>query len=310
MKISVVTTLYQSAPYVYDFYYAIQRNLLKLTSDYEIIFVNDGSPDGSLEKAVAIQRNDASVKVVDLARNFGQHKAIVEGLSHTTGALVFSLEADLEENPDWLLCFHSHMTENPECDVVYGVQEKRKGGYLERLFGALFYTLFNFITSTSMPANHVTARLMSRRYVLALLEYTERAFFLGGIYTLVGFRQDPFLINKLNTSSTTYTFAKKVHLLFEAITSFSTAPLKAVFYAGATIFLVSLLSSAYVLLGLYHGYLPGWASLFLSLWALSGLIMASIGIVGIYISKVMDEVKLRPRTTVRHIYATPAETLK
>ena len=100
MKLSVVTTMYRSAPYIKEFYEKVLKSAQKITDDYEIIFVNDGSPDNSLEVAVNIHNNDPKVKVVDLSRNFGHHKAILAGLSNACGEKLFLLDCDLEESPE------------------------------------------------------------------------------------------------------------------------------------------------------------------------------------------------------------------
>ena len=169
MKLSIVTTLYQSAPYITEFHQRTSTAAQQLVgNDYEIIFVNDGSPDNSLELAVKITENDPHVTVVDLSRNFGHHKAMMTGLAHTKGERIFLIDSDLEENPEWLLSFTKQM-ETDTSDVVYGVQSKRKGGIFEKISGSLFYPFFRLLTGLNLPNNIVTSRLMSRRYVDALL---------------------------------------------------------------------------------------------------------------------------------------------
>ena len=173
VKLSVVTTLYQSANYVADFYQRISCAALAMTADYELIFVNDGSPDDSLERTVALYEQDPRVRIVDLSRNFGHHKAMMTGLRHVRGDLVFLLDVDLEEQPEWLLEFRNVM-EQTGADVVYGVQRRRKGNLFERCTGAIFYKSFNALLQHPIPANLVTARLMTRRYVKSLVQHRER----------------------------------------------------------------------------------------------------------------------------------------
>ena len=174
MKLSIVTTLYRSAPYLAEFHQraaSVARDLV--ADDYEIVLVNDGSPDESLALAVELTQADPHVTVIDLSRNFGHHKAMMTGLAHAQGELVFLIDSDLEEEPEWLLYFAKQMTQD-ECDVVYGVQEQRKGGWVERWSGHWFYVLFNALTGLQLPRSVVTARLMTRRYVNALLRHGER----------------------------------------------------------------------------------------------------------------------------------------
>src|SRR2546423_14881661 len=142
MKLSIVTTLYKSAPYIQEFYARVTRAAAALTQDYELLFVNDGSPDDACEQAIALHRRDVHVRVLDLSRNFGHHKAMMTGLQHARGDLVFLLDVDLEEQPEWVGQFQQVMRETG-ADVVYGVQARRKGGPIERLSGTIFYKGFN-----------------------------------------------------------------------------------------------------------------------------------------------------------------------
>ena len=169
MTLSIVTTLYYSAPYLQDLYERCCTAAAGITDHFEIVLVNDGSPDDALDLAVELHKKDRRVRVIDLARNFGQHKAILTGLAHARGDLVFYLDSDLEEDPDWLGLFHARMRETG-ADVVHGVQRKRKGRLFERLSGGVFYRIFRLLSSYPVPVNQTSARLMTRRYVESLIE--------------------------------------------------------------------------------------------------------------------------------------------
>ena len=305
MKLSVVATLYQSAPYINEFYERACAVAQKLTNDgYEIIFVNDGSKDDSLDLAIRLSKRDSHVIVVDLSRNFGHHKAIMTGLAHSRGEKVFLIDSDLEESPEWLLNFNDQMTEDSYTDVVFGIQETRKGGLFERYTGKLFWMLINRLSGLSLPANIVTARLMSRRYVDALLLHKEREVFLAGLWQITGFKQKQVTVQKHNKNSTTYTFGRKLSLLVNSVTSFSVLPLVAIFYIGFIIFSFACCYTAYLVFNwLFFSYIvAGWTSLMVSVWLLGGLILSSLGIIGLYLSKVYSESKRRPYTIVRDIY--------
>jgi putative glycosyltransferase len=139
MKLSIVATLYQSAPYIPEFLRRAAASASELVGDdYEIVLVNDGSPDDSLAVAVAATAQDPHLRVVDLSRNFGHHKAMMTGLAHARGELVYLLDSDLEEEPEWLARFAARLREL-DCDVVYGVQVTRKGEWFERWSGQLYY---------------------------------------------------------------------------------------------------------------------------------------------------------------------------
>ena len=174
MKLSIVTTLYKSSPYIDEFYARISKEAQKITDDYEIIFVDDGSPDDSLQKAVALYEKDSKVKVIELSRNFGHHKAIMTGLSHAKGEFVFLIDSDLEEEPELLGKFWEELHKEKELDVVFGVQESRKGGWFEKWSGEMFYKVFNYFSGVKIPKNFLTVRLMKQNYVKNLTSFQEK----------------------------------------------------------------------------------------------------------------------------------------
>jgi putative glycosyltransferase len=304
MKLSIVATLYQSAPYITEFYQRASAAAKQLVGeDYEIVLVNDGSPDNSLDLAVQLTESDSHVVVVDLSRNFGHHKAMMTGLAHARGEQVLLIDSDLEEEPEWLIAFVDQM-QRDRCDVVYGAQEQRKGGWFERWSGQWFYRFFKAITGLALPENIVTARLMTRRYVNALLRHEEREVFMAGLWHITGFDQRPQVVKKHSTSGTTYTFRKKMSLLVNSVTSFSNAPLVSIFYIGVSISLFAIFYIGYLAIQwmILAKPLSGWTSVMASIWLLGGLIISFIGVVGIYLSKIFSETKQRPYTIVRQIY--------
>ena len=181
MELSIVTCLFYSAPYIEEFYKRISATAQKITDDYEIIFVNDGSPDNSLEIAISLFEQDPKVKVIDLSKNYQHHKAIMTGLEHASGSLVFGIDCDLEEEPELLSTFYEEIKKNPDADVIYGVQEARKGGVFERQSGRLFYSLFNMLSNDRITPNLTSASLSTKRYIQSLVRHKEREIFLPGI---------------------------------------------------------------------------------------------------------------------------------
>ncbi|TBU92866.1 glycosyl transferase [Stutzerimonas kirkiae] len=309
MKLSIVATLYCSAPYIREFYQrstAVARELAG--EDYEIVLVNDASPDDSLALAVQLTEQDAHLVVVDLSRNFGHHKAMMAGLEHSQGDLIFLIDSDLEEEPEYLQGFAQQM-QHEACDVVYGVQAKRKGGRFEQWSGRWFYRFFRLLTGLSLPENVVTARLMTRRYVDALLLHREREVFMAGLWHITGFDQRPQLVCKHSTSETTYTLGRKLSLLVNSVTAFSNAPLVGIFYIGVSISMLALLYIAYLVAhwAFFARPLSGWTSVMASIWLLGGMVISFIGVVGIYLSKIFSETKQRPYTIVRQVHAKRQE---
>lgn len=309
MKLSIVATLYQSAPYIREFHERASASARSLVgADYEIILVNDGSPDDSLIVAVELAQDDRHVTVVDLSRNFGHHKAMMTGLSYAKGERIFLIDSDLEEDPEWVVPFAKQLEED-SCDSVYGVQEKRRGGVFERASGSIFYCLFRYLTGINQPNNIITARLMTKRYVEALLLHQEREVNIGGLWIITGFKQVSRVVSKHSSSPTTYSFSKKIEHLVNAVTSFSSKPLAFTFYAGFSISIGAFVFIAYLMFRYLFVAMPpdGYTSLIASIWLFSGLIIFFLGLQGIYISKVFSEVKNRPYTIVRSVYRSTTE---
>jgi len=311
VKLSIVTTLYKSERNITEFYSRCVTVAMKFAGDsYEIIMVNDGSPDSSLALAINLTEKDEHVKVVDLSRNFGHHKALMLGLMHAQGENIFLIDSDLEEEPEWLLKFSEQMKmeENRNacmgCDVVYGVQEKRRGNWIERISGRGYYFVVNKFTRLEIPNDITTARLMTRRYVNALIQHKDKEVAIPCLWKITGFNQVAYKVKKHSLDETTYDLSKKIALLLNSIISFSSIPLLYISIIGIIISAVSMMFVLYLIYRwfMYKEILIGWTSVIVSIWLVGGVIISFIGIVGIYISKIFSEVKDRPYAIVRKIY--------
>lgn len=306
MKLSIVTTLYCSAPYVEEFHRRASAAARQLVGeDYEIVMVNDGSPDNAVDLAIALTKSDPHMVVVDLSRNFGHHRAMMAGLEHARGDKVFLIDVDLEEEPEWLISFAAEMR-SKRCDVVYGVQQKRKGGWFERWSGALYYRFFAWIADIDYRENQVTARLMRRRFVEALIRHQERAIVFNCLCTLTGFQQEAKKIIKHSSSPSTYTLRKKLAVVVNSVTSFSDKPLKIFFNLGMIMFSIALGYACWLIFRkiVWGISVDGWVSVMASIWLLGGLIISQLGLLGIYLSKVFIETKHRPAYIIKSIYST------
>jgi putative glycosyltransferase len=305
MKISVVTTLYQSAPYIREFVERMRAELHKVTPDYELICVDDGSPDDSLRTALALIETEPRLKVIELSRNFGHHKAMMTGLEHATGDLVFLIDVDLEEPPELLGPFLATL-EDEELDVVYGFQKERKGGMVEGVGGHLAWKVLNLMLPVKVPHNHSTVRLMTRGYVQALVQHKEQKTAIGGLWVLTGFRQKGMAFDKVARSVTSYTLSRRLVVLLDSITSFSELPLFLVFYIGCAVLLVSGVMGGYLIIRHLTGHLAeGWTSLIVAIAFFGGLTAFSIGVVGLYVSRIFIETKGRPYTIIKRMHTKP-----
>lgn len=301
MRVSVLTTLYRSAAGLEEFHQRVSAAVSQITDDYELVFVDDGSPDDSLEAAKRILHSEHRIRIVELSRNYGHHRAIMEGLRHVEGDLVFLIDCDLEEPPELFLELVRKMQSAPRQgeppDVVYAVQQARKGRVFERFSGWLFYRLFNLLSPIKVPPDAMVARLMTRRYVEALKAHGESELFLLGLMGLAGFRQESVVAVKRHRGSSSYVLRKRVASAMNAITSFSERPLWLVFALGLSLSLLSLLAILYLIfrvtvLGIRG--VPGWASLLVSVCFFGGINILCVGIVGLYLARVFMEVKRRP----------------
>ncbi|MEJ0057448.1 MAG: glycosyltransferase family 2 protein [Bacteroidota bacterium] len=304
MKISVLTTLYYSSDFIHEFYNRSLTIVKKLTLEYEFILVNDGSPDNSLEKAVRLSELDPNVVIIDLSRNFGHAEAIMTGLQYCKGDRVFLIDCDLEEEPELLEVFWGKMNDDISLDVVYGVQISRKGAWFERMSGFLFYKFIRTLTSVDYPSNTLTARLMSSRYVNAVIQFRERELEILGVFVMSGFKQLAVPAKKGFKGSTTYSFVYKLSVAIKTITSLSNRPLYLTFIIGILSFLFACINISIVLYQKFilQQYIEGWASTVASIWMVGGLILFVLGIFGVYLSKMFNEIKGRPLSVIRKIY--------
>ena len=304
-KLSVVSTMYCSADFVREFYRRVTAVAQRVTDSYEIVLVDDGSPDGSLQIAMELAKSDARIRIVELSRNFGHHPAILAGLRHAEGEVIFLIDIDLEEQPEWLVDFW-HDLHAESADMVYGVQTARGGSALKRHAGTLFYRFFNLGSDIRIPPNGCTVRLMRRPYLEAIKRFTETHVFMMGLFSWAGFVQRGRPVTKiLRASASTYTPLKLISLSVNAITSFSSYPLTLIFAGGLviTFFSVAFAIRLVVQKLLYRDYiLSGFTSIMVSVWFLGGTIISVLGVIGMYVGKIFSEAKSRPQYLVRRVY--------
>ncbi len=303
MKLSIVTTLYDSGKHLEEFHSRMSAAAGDLTDEFELVLVNDGSPDDSLTVALALRERHSNIRVIDLSRNFGHHRAIMTGLGEAKGDLVFLIDCDLEEPPETLKEFWDKR-EASGVDVVFGVRDQRQESGLARFFGSAFYTLFNLLSPDKIPYNLLTVRLMTRRYVDALMLFKEREMQLSGLWAITGFAQLPLNVEKGYKGHSSYTLRRKLAHFLNAVTSFSNRPLVVIFYLGLSVLAFSGIAAIYLVIRtLLQGVSnTGWPSLIVSICFFGGLNLFSTGLVGIYIAKVYIEVKQRPYVIVRERY--------
>lgn len=304
-EVSIVSTMYRSRGFLEQFLDESLEALRQIgCQDFEIVLVNDGSPDDSVAYALQRQEEIEQLVVVDLSRNFGHHHAMQAGLRFARGATVFLIDCDLEVRPGTLAGFMAKRDETG-ADLVYGYQEARKGGWFEKVSGALFWKGINALSDFKIPENVLTERIMSRRYVDALLQLGDYNLFLAGMMSWTGFVQIGLPVaKKQREGRSTYTLMRRVQLMVNAVSSFSSKPLTWLFNIGTFITLASFSYVAYLVFRklTYGDALLGFTSL-MGLMAMSlGITTMALGLVGIYLGKVFNQVQNRPTFIVRDVY--------
>lgn len=309
IDISIVTTLFRSAEFVEEFKRRAATAAAAIGS-YEIIFVNDGSPDDSVDRAIALHEVDPHVVVVDLSRNFGHHRAIMAGLAAARGKYVFSVDVDLEEAPEYLTPMLEALKAG-NADRVYGYQEVRRAGRLQEWLGSLFSILMARLTDSPYPRNAVSSCMMTRRFVKELLKQRQQEFLMTVIFHLTGFKQIAFpVVKSKRPTPSSYSLSRRFDLAVRVLTTNSVRLLYNMFYAGLAISLLSFCGIAYLLIHSLVSAKPpsGWPSLIISVWFFGGLLLFGIGVLGLYLADIHSEVRRRPRVIIRKLYRAAPQT--
>ena len=266
-------------------------------NDYEIVLINDGSKDGSWAVMQRLAASDPRLVAINLSRNHGHQLALTAGLDLCAGAQILIIDADLQDPPELLADMRATMIAQ-DADVVYAVRRKREGETLfKKLTAAIFYRMLDRLTDTPIPLDTGDFRLMSRRALDAFLSLPEQARFIRGMVAWIGFRQVPFAYDRAERHSgeTNYPFAKMVRLAFDAVTGFSTAPLRFASHVGLALTGMSLLLFVYIAIGFFSGSaVQGWTSTMLIVVLLGAVQMFVLGMIGEYLGRLYVESKRRP----------------
>jgi glycosyltransferase involved in cell wall biosynthesis len=265
--------------------------------DYEIVMINDGSKDDSWSAMQRLAASDPRLVAINLSRNHGHQLALTAGLDLCAGAQILIIDADLQDPPELLAEMRATMAAQ-DADVVYAVRRKREGETVfKKLTAAIFYRMLDRLTDTPIPLDTGDFRLMSRRALDAFLSLPEQARFIRGMVAWIGFRQVPFAYDRAerHAGETNYPLGKMVRLAFDAVTGFSTAPLRFASHAGLALTGVSLLLFVYIAIGWISGSaVQGWTSTMLVTVFLGAVQMFVLGMIGEYLGRLYVESKRRP----------------
>lgn len=276
----------------------------KISADSFVLFVNDGSKDSTWNIIKQLHQTNPYVKGMNLARNVGHQNAIMAGMmtAKDWSDAVITIDADLQDDLNAIEGMIDAYTAG--YDVVYGVKVSRRADpLLKRLSATAFYKLQRKMDVEAIY-NHADFRFLSRRVLEQLSQYKERNLYLRGIIPLIGFPSTTVddVISERTAGTSKYTLRKMLGLALDGITSFSVKPIYGILYLGVAFVFISILIGCYVLYSLISGTAEhGWASLMLSVWFVGGVVLLSIGAVGLYIGKIYKEVKRRPLYNVEEV---------
>ena len=305
-ELSVVAPMYNEEDNIAAFFAALMPVLEGLGLSYEVICVDDGSTDSTLEKLMAVRAEEGRIKVVSLSRNFGKDMALSAGLDHAGGDAVVPIDTDLQDPPE--LIAEMIATWRQGYDVVYAVRTSRRhsDSALKRGSASLFYRTFNLLVDTNIPRDTGDFRLMDRAVVEALRQLPERTRFMKGLFTWVGFRQTGITYERKarHAGDTKWSWWRLWNFALDGITSFSTLPLRFWAYLGLVISALSFVYLVFLIIQVMISGIdvPGYASLMVVVLFLGGLQMLTLGIFGEYLGRLFDEVKGRPLYIVRRRY--------
>ena len=270
----------------------------KIAPSSRILYVNDGSRDRTWSLIEELHKDNSFVEGLSLSKNVGSELAVMAGMmaARERADVVVTIDADLQDDVEAIEEMINHYLEG--CDIVYGVKTSREADpWLKRITAEGFYRLQQNM-GINVIFNHTNFRLMSKRALEALSEYSERNLYLRGIIPQLGFRSAEVedVIRERTAGESKYNYTKLLLLAVDGITSFSTKPISFIVGMGLFSLLISIVMAIYVLVSyVEHLSVPGWASMMLSLWFIGSMLLLSIGVVGQYIGKIYIEVKARPR---------------
>jgi dolichol-phosphate mannosyltransferase len=300
MDLSVVIPIFNEEANIGELHRRLTALLapMHLPGGYELIFVNDGSRDGSLPQLLRLAGQDPGhVRYLSFSRNFGHQIAVTAGLDRAEGEAVVIIDADLQDPPELIPALYAKLQEGYE--VVYAKRRSRQGeSAAKKLTAKLFYRLLRAMTNVEIPVDTGDFRIMSRKVVLALRQMPEQNKFLRGQISWIGYRQTYLEYDRAERAGgvTGYTYAKMLRFALDGITAFSDVPLKVATVSG---FLVSGIAGLLILYTLYERFItrqyqPGWASLMVSILFLGGVQLIAIGIIGEYLARLGANVRQRP----------------
>lgn len=294
--ISCIVPVLNEQDNIINFINALNQQLMVLSNNYEIIIVDDGSRDETVNRVLSLTNN--KIKLISLSRNFGKENALTAGMENCSGDVAILIDADFQHPLELIPTFLNYWADG--FDMAYGVRNDRKSEtFLGKISANFFYILADKILRMNIPRNAGDFRLLDKKLVLAINSMEERSRFMKGLYSWVGFKSIavPFDIAKRTTGKTRMNFIYRTELALTGIASFSNMPLRIWSLIGMTISLIAFICGLFIIFKtlIFGVDMPGYATIVVTITFLGGIQLLSIGILGEYIARIFTEVKHRPK---------------
>ncbi len=296
MHLSIVTPVYGCCKSLNELYRRLSLSLSQITKDFEIIMINDASPDDSWSVIQKLAKNDKRVKGINFSRNFGQHYAITAGIDYAQGDWVVVMDCDLQDQPEEIIKLYNKAKEG--YDIVFGRRHIREDSFIKKLGSKIFYKIYDYFTESKVDNSVANFSIISVKVVKELRKLKEqnRAFPL--FVNWVGFKRTNIDIvhAKREEGESSYTLQKLINLAIDSIVSQSNKPLKLSIKFGFILSFLSIFYAIWLVLRYFIYSVPveGWTSVMVSIYFIAGLLFANMGFLGLYIGKIFDETKDRP----------------
>ncbi len=300
--ISIVTPVYQAEACLEELYRRLVAALSPITEDFEIVMVEDCGGDRSWDLILELARRDSRVKGIQFSRNFGQHYGITAGLDHCDGDWVVVMDCDLQDRPEEIPRLYAKACEGYE--IVVARRGRRNHALAKRAASRVFYRLFSYLADTDYDSQAGNFRIISRKVAENFRRMREQLRFFGGQVKWLGFPAASIEVrhDERYAGPSTYSYLKLWHLASDTIIAYSDKPLRLAVRLGFVIALIAFAYGLYILVNalLYGSAVTGWASLIVSIYLIGGIIIAILGMLGIYLGKTFDQTKRRPLYIVMH----------
>lgn len=301
MYISIVTPIYNCADCLQVLYQRLTEALAQVTDDFEIIMINDASPDNAWDVIKNLAAQDARVKGINFSRNFGQHYAITAGLDYARGDWVVVMDCDLQDQPEEIAKLYAEAVRG--FDAVVGRRYERKDSFMKKIGSKAFYRVFDYLTDQKSDATIANFGIYSRKVIENYRQMREQNRNFSLSIRWLGFSVSEIDIEHAprKTGKSSYNFRKMLNLAIDSIVSQSNKPLRIAIKLGFMLSAASFVYAAFLVARYFIWGIPvaGWTSVMVSIYFIAGLMLANIGMLGLYIGKIFDEVKGRPLYVVK-----------